>query len=117
MIVRVVRSRTLRANARLDCKYFCWMGTVAAERLSIAADAGVELRLLGGPQGIAKVWAPSRFKRAYVSLGESGGPYLRPYDVFDYVPQAADWLSRKRSKNISELMAPPGANSPDVLGT
>ncbi len=109
MIVRSVKVRSLRANRRLDSKYFCSPGTQAAERLVIAAAGGTELRTLGGASGFAEIWAPSRFKRAYAASGEDGVPYLRPYDVFDYVPQAADLLSPNRSDNLSELMAPPGS--------
>jgi len=109
VIVRSVRARSLHANRRLDCKYFCSPGTQAAERLTLASAAGADLRTIGGPKGLGKVWAPSRFKRAYASPGEDGVAYLRPYDVFDYVPQAADILSVKRSDNLAELMAPPGA--------
>lgn len=110
MIVRPVSSRSIRANRRLDCKYFLSPGTQAAERLAVAKASGVELRLIGGTDGIAEeVWAPKRFRRAYAAPGEDGVPYLRPYDVFDYVPQAADFLSRFRSSNLRELMAPQGA--------
>lgn len=109
MIVRTVKSRSVQANRRLDCRYFLSPGTQAAERLAVAAAAGVELRAIGGPAGVGEVWAPSRFRRAYAAPGEAGRPYLRPYDVFDYVPQAADLLSVARSDNLSTLMAPPGA--------
>lgn len=35
-------------------------------------------------------------------------PYLRPYDVFDYLPKAADLLSKTASKGITHLMPTPG---------
>lgn len=107
MITRSVKGRSLQANRRLDCKYFVSPGTQAAERLAVAAAAGLDVRTIAG--GIGDVSAPGRFKRAYAVPTEDGAPYLRPYDVFDYVPQAADILSVKRSRNLARLMAPPGA--------
>lgn len=109
MIISSVNARSLRTNRRLDCKYFLSPGTQAAERLVVAAAAGATMRTIGGADGLGKVWAPSRFKRAYAAPGEDGVPYLRPYDVFDYVPQPADLLSRIRSDNLADLMTPPGA--------
>jgi hypothetical protein len=109
MISRSVRASSIRLNRRLDPKYFLSAGTQAAERMAVAAAAGAQLITIGGKNGLGDVTAPGRFKRAYAAKGEDGIPYLRPYDVFDYVPIAADYLSPSRSDNIAELMAPPGA--------
>jgi hypothetical protein len=109
MIVRTTQARSLHANRRIDCKYFLSPGTQAAERLAVVAAAGVPLRCIGGSDGLGHVWAPARFKRAYAAPGEDAIPYLRPYDIFDYVPQAADLLSIVRSDNIAQLKAPAGA--------
>lgn len=108
MIVRSVKAHSLRVNSRLDCKYFLSPGTQAAERLVVAAAAGVPLTRVGGPGGLGKVWMPGRDRKWYAAAGESGIPYLRAYDVFDYVPAAADWLSPNRSTNLDELIVPAG---------
>jgi len=109
MISRSVKSRSIYANGRLDCKYFLSPGTQAAERIALAEAAGIELRSIGGSRGMGRAWAPGRFKRVYAVPGEPGAPYLRPYDVFDYVPTPADHLSVARSDNLDTLMAPPGS--------
>jgi hypothetical protein len=106
MKARAINARSLQANHRLDAKYFLSPGTQAAERLAIAHAAGILLRPLSE---LAEIWAPARFKRSYASPGEEAKGYLRPYDIFDYVPQAADLLSVKRSYNLMNLMAPVGA--------
>lgn len=33
-------------------------------------------------------------------LGEPSVPYLRPYDVFNYFPEPADWLSEARTEDL-----------------
>jgi len=54
------------------------------------------------------IWQPLRFKRAYAVDGEDAVPYLRPYDVFEYVPRPADWLSASRSENLDRYRVDPG---------
>lgn len=95
-------------QGRLDAGYFLSPGYQAAERLTLAKAAGVATQVLGGPYGIAKVWAPQRFKRAYAAPGEDHVPYVRPYDIFDYWPQAADRLSVRRTKNLARYRVQEG---------
>ncbi|MDP2601078.1 MAG: hypothetical protein Q8S00_00570 [Deltaproteobacteria bacterium] len=66
-----------------------------------AKSQGMTSVVLGGPEGVAKVWAPARFKRAYAAHGEPSAPYLRPYDVFNYFPEPADWLSTLRTDDLA----------------
>jgi hypothetical protein len=40
----------------------------------------------------------------WAAEGEPSVPYLRPYDTFDYLPVAADHLSRVRTENLDALM-------------
>ena len=54
------------------------------------------------------IWQPLRFKRAYAAEGEDATPYLRPYDVFEYLPRPADWLSTSRSENLDRYRVEPG---------
>ncbi len=92
------------ANHRLDSKYYLSPGTQAAERIAVCKASGVTTALLGGVDGIARsVSAPNRFKRVYATVAEQAAPYLRPYDVFDYLPLAADLLSVDRSPNLPQL--------------
>lgn len=105
MIVRPVKARSLRANRRLDCKYFLSPGNQAAERLAVAQATGTELRPI---VDIGRVWMPGRLRKTYAATGEPGIAYLRAYDIFDYVPQAADMLSAGRSENLPELRTEAG---------
>ncbi len=92
----------------MDAKYFLSAGYQAAEKLALAKAAGLATRQLGGESGIAEVWAPNRFKRVYASASEEAVPYLRPYDVFDYLPQAADLISTARTKNLGSYLVKKG---------
>ncbi|MFL5961680.1 MAG: antitoxin Xre/MbcA/ParS toxin-binding domain-containing protein [Gaiellaceae bacterium] len=70
--------------------------------LQRASASGLTLRSLGGSEGLARVWAPPRFKRVYAAANEESVPYLRPYDIFDYLPIEADRLSALRSPNLDK---------------
>lgn len=100
MILRPVASAFARAAGRLDAGYHLAPGQLAAARLAAAKDAGVPCRMFGGPTGLAKVWSPNRFKRAYAAAGELSVPYLRPYDVFNFLPEPADLLSATRTEKL-----------------
>lgn len=62
---------------------------------------------------MASVWDPPRFARAYAAPAEPGVPYLRPYDVFDYLPDASDRLATLRNRDIDRLIIAEG----DLLQT
>lgn len=98
----VIRSLTLRASSRMDARYHLSPGVKASEFIEVARAKGVTLRTIGGEGGLGRVWRPLRFKRAYAAPGEASTPYLRPYDVFEYLPVAADMLSLKRNKRIGD---------------
>lgn len=100
MKIETVSAVSLSVHARLDSKYFLAPGIKAAERIARVKANGVLCVPLGGSEGIAQIWQPNRFKRAYASGSEPSVPYLRPYDIFEYLPRAADLLSVKRNKAI-----------------
>lgn len=104
MIVAPIRSQMAFAEGRLDAKYHCSPGVLANERIQTLAAAGVELRPVAGDGGIGKIGATSRTRRVYAAQGEASLPYLRPYDVFDYLPQSADQLSKSGSDGLESLM-------------
>jgi type I restriction enzyme S subunit len=52
---------------------------------------------------------PARFKRVYAQPAEAAVPYLRPYDVFDYMPIPADHLSDRGTDRIRDLMITQGS--------
>lgn len=104
MKVALVRSRVASSEGRLDAKYHCSPGVLANERIQILSASGAELRSVGGDGGLGQVGATSRTRRVYAAQGEESLPYLRPYDVFDYLPKPADQLSKSGSAGLEGLM-------------
>jgi len=90
----------MAAFGRLDAWYFLAPGAAAGRRLSAAKANGVQVESLGGPDGLAKVSQPGRFKRAYAGRGEEYIPYLAPHDAFLYLPTEAGRLSLNRTENL-----------------
>ena len=93
---------------RLDAKYHCAFGVQAAEQLILLKAVGVTTRTVSGEGGLGWVAPTSRTKRVYAGPGEEHVPYLRPYDVFDYLPQTADLLSKSGSPGVEQLKPEPG---------
>ena len=104
MIIASVRSQAAFSEGRLDAKYHCSPGVLASERMQMLGASGAELRSIGGAGGLGQVGASSRTRRVYAAQGEESLPYLRPYDVFDYLPQPADQLSKSGSTGLEGLM-------------
>jgi hypothetical protein len=108
MIIAPVHAKVAFKDGRLDAKYHCSPGVRANEHMELLRDGGAELRPLAGENGLGHVGPMSRTKRVYAAPGEKSVPYLRPYDVFDYVPQAADLLSEAGNLDLDRLMPKPG---------
>ncbi|MFC9159504.1 hypothetical protein ACFTZ8_01480 [Streptomyces fungicidicus] len=105
MKITHVRSRSALLHDRLDAHFFISPGVAAGEQIALLEASGTRVIPLGD---IAKVWDPSRFARAYAAPAEEGVPYLRPYDVFDFVPMPKDRLSRERNSDIERLIPAEG---------
>jgi hypothetical protein len=103
------RSTFIEGQRRLDARYFLSPGRRASEELALARAQGLRFISLGGKQGAAKIWQPTRFKLAYAAPREEHFPYLRPYDVFEYLPRAADYVSSKRNPEIQTCRPKNGA--------
>ncbi|MFH1689909.1 MAG: hypothetical protein ABIE42_06685 [Candidatus Eisenbacteria bacterium] len=88
--------------------YYLSAGVQAAQLLDEARAGGMSFGTLGDSDGIAEVWAPQRFKRSYAAEGEVGVPYLKPYDVFEYLPLASAYLSVKRTKKLRQYQLQAG---------
>lgn len=102
MKTEVINARYFGANSqRIDAKFFLSPGNRALARVTAARARGVPCINLGGQKGLAKIWQPQRFKRAYAAIHEDFLPYLRPYSVFEYLPLASDKLSIRRNKKIA----------------
>lgn len=113
MIVAAVRSESLFEveGTRLDARYFS--APAVRIRSALGGSSGIQLRPIGGEGGLAQVTAPSRFKRTYAAAGEEYVSYLRPYDVFEYLPPEADRLSVSRTEKLDDYRIKAG----DLLQT
>jgi hypothetical protein len=100
VIVGSQESSGFSSLGRLDAWYFLAPGAVASRRLDAVKETGVTVRQVGGAQGLGTVWAPARFKRVYAANGEKHVGYLRPHDVFRYLPDEVDRLSLTRTNNL-----------------
>jgi hypothetical protein len=92
----------------MDARYFLSPGYQAAMRLAAAKSSGLKTFRLGGKGGVAKVWKPQRIGFARAAPGEPSAPYIRPYGMFQYLPQPADMLSRRRNQKLSEYLIEQG---------
>lgn len=106
MNITTIRARSVLVNDRLDAHFFTAPGVAASERLAMLEATGMDTVRLGD---VARVWDPPRFARAWAAPAEPGIPYLRPYDVFDYLPTASDQLSVGRNSGIENLRPSPGS--------
>lgn len=104
-VSHTVRSRSVRAHDRLDAAFFADQSVAATEQVALLEVRGTPITHLGE---LGRVWDPARFARAWAAPLEQGLPYLRPYDVFDYLPTAAQRLSLDRNDSIDDLRLTPG---------
>jgi hypothetical protein len=103
--LQTVRSRSVLAYERLDAHFFTAPGVAAAERVAFAEAAGVPVRRVAD---LGAAWDPPRFARVWATRSEAAVPYLRPYDVFDVLPTAAEHLSVDRTPGLKRLQLRPG---------
>lgn len=104
MITAITHAPLLGRVRRLDAKYFLSSGVIARHSIDKLAAEGAQVRTIAGPGGYGRIAPPSRTKRVYAALGEASAPYLRPYDVFDYLPQPADHLSLAGTSHLGLLV-------------
>lgn len=103
-----ISSADLIGIGRLDAGYY--LSGAGAIRARVAAVRGVTQHPI---ESFARVFAPSRFKRTYAVPGEDSVSYLRPYDVFEYLPPEADRLSVSRTAKLDDYRIYEG----DILQT
>lgn len=103
MRTRTVKFERVAERGRLDAEYHLAPGVAVRDYVADrTAEGQFEVCKLGGPTGLGEVWQPSRFKRVYASSDEAAIPYLRPYDVFEYLPEPASRLSLGRTAGIDD---------------
>ncbi len=99
MRVLTVRSTELRTSARLDAHLHLSEGKRIATRLR---GSTLTLCSLGGTGGLGHAWMPNRWKKVEAVQDEARAPYLRPYDVFGYIPRPSDYVSVPRNKKLEQ---------------
>lgn len=107
MKIASIRAAAAEQVNRLDARFH----TAPAVRLRVALEeSGAPLRAIGS-YGHARM--PGRLKQTLAVPGEAFVSYLRPYDVFEYLPPEADRLSVSRTENLSDYRITSG----DLLQT
>lgn len=100
------RSRAIQSYGRLDANFYTSPGVAASEKVGLLEATGRPVTALRDVT--ERIWDPSRFARIYATSREPSVPYLRPYDVFDFLPVAADHLSLARNASVEDLRLRPG---------
>jgi hypothetical protein len=104
MKTSVIDSKELLNAGRLDCWYHLSPGNIALQLIRRCQQEGrAAIRPLGGQNGIARLSKPDRAKMYLAAPGEKSAAYLRPYDLFNYFPEAADNISVSRTKSLADL--------------
>ncbi len=108
IIKRTVPSLDIRTLQRLDAWYFLAPGAGAARRLDKAKAAGLKTMPIGGDGGLGRAWMPGRLKQVPAAPGERSRPYLKPHDLFQYLPISHADLAVGRTKRLGDYEVEPG---------
>jgi hypothetical protein len=93
-----VRTPVLQTEGRLDARFF----TSPGWSLRKTWERGEQSLLkLGGSDGLGRVSVPSRFRRVHAGPEEASVPFLRAFDVFNFLPRPADWLAAEPRSAIA----------------
>lgn len=103
MIKTSVSASLALSGGRLDARFHCSPGVMASEQVETLKSRGFVTRPISGINGLGQIEPTTRTKRVYAAPGEESVPYLRPYDVFDYLPQPADFLSMSEGTGVDRL--------------
>lgn len=88
-------------TTRLDSPFYLSEGNVASRRIKMAIDSGVKHISLSDST-LVNIWQPNRNILSYAVEDEPFAPYLQPYDILEYLPEARANVSIARS-NIEDL--------------
>lgn len=102
---RTISARSVLANDRLDAGFFADEFISATELIEDLRAHGIKIQPLGA---FGVPWMPPRTALARAAPAEESVPYLRPYDVFDYLPSASDQLSVRRNNSIKSFQLDSG---------
>jgi restriction endonuclease S subunit len=108
MKTAIFQAARLLESDRLDAKFYLSPGVISSNIIKDLKEKGIKCLPICGENGIAIVKPLLRFKSSYASENEPRIAYLRPYDVFLFLPTATHYLSIRRTKNIESYRLNPG---------
>lgn len=105
MIIASPSSAAVAQATRFDASYFTAPGVAAANRLDeLVLDGVATFRV----NDVGDVEHVTRFKRVLAASEEESIPFLRAFDVFEYLPEPADRISVSRTTDLDTLRVEPG---------
>ena len=105
MRISALSAATVAKATRLDADYFTAPGIVAVDRIETLTRSGVDTFTIAE---VGEVEHVTRFKRVLAASEEPSLPFLRAFDVFEYLPEPADLLSKGRTPDLATLLIEPG---------
>lgn len=106
MKVSSVSRAELTNRCRLDSSYYLSEGNIAVRLVETALKKAVRCIEMGN-NDIVTIWQPNRNVLVYAGSGEEYVPYLQPYDILEYLPDARAKLSIHQNP-IDKLKVPAG---------
>lgn len=103
MKFQIVKTSQLSNSGRLDCGFFLSEAVGIRAVIQACAESGMIVKPLQELTRGVRVFQPKRARKFLAAEGEAGLPYLRPYDVFEYLPKATQYVSASRTEALDEL--------------
>lgn len=106
MRISTLNRTEISNRCRLDSSYYLSEGNIAVRLVETAIKNSPRYINLGDTD-IASVWQPNRNILVYAGNGEESVPYLQPYDILEYLPEARAQLSLHQNP-VDKLKVPEG---------
>lgn len=106
MKISSVYRTELSNRSRIDSSYYLSEGNIAIRLVSAAIKNSPRFIHLGD-KDVANIWQPNRNILVYAGKGEESVPYLQPYDILEFLPEARSQLSSHQNP-IDKLKVPAG---------
>ena len=106
MRISTLNRTEISNRCRLDSSYYLSEGNIAVRLVETAIKNSPRYINLGDTD-IASVWQPNRNFLVYAGNGEESVPYLQPYDILEYLPEARAQLSLHQNP-VDKLKVPEG---------
>ena len=106
MKISTVQRKDLSNRSRFDSVYYLSEGNIAIRRVEAALKRASRFISLGN-KNVANVWQPNRNVLVYAGDGEPSVPYLQPYDILEFLPEARSQLSSHQNP-VDKLKVPAG---------